>query len=149
MENFKKKLVKSQIYLIFGLLAACGALAYSSFYSQAEYPSEHMRDNIMGFRAGMATALIGILLFLIIRNIAAVRNEGLLKKLYISETDERKQFIIRQSGSAGMNIVMYGLAAGAVIAGSINITVFFTLLASCLFVSFVRVFFKVYYKLKY
>jgi len=149
MDEFKKKLTAQQILLLSGLLGVCSAALLTRFYEKATSATENIQAFIEGVQVGVVIGLLGFLLFFFVRNILAIRNPERLKKLYISEMDERKQFIQRQAGSVGMNIVMYGLTAGTVVAGNINNTVFFTLLGACVFVALVRGFLKIYYRKKY
>jgi len=148
MDDFKKKLTARQLLISVGLLVLFCAVILSRHYEKAA-SSDFVKGYIEGFQWGVLACLLVALLFYLIRNILALRNPEKLKKLYIAETDERKQFIQRQAGSIGMNIVMFGLAAGTVIAGNMNDTVFFTLMGACVFVALIRAFLKIYYKNKY
>jgi len=149
MDDFKKKLTARQLLIGAGLLVLFCAFMLSRHYVKAAPDSDYITGFIEGFQVGLLTALLAALLYYLVRNLLALRNPEKLKKLYIAETDERKQFIQRQAGSIGMNIVMFGLAAGAVIAGNMNDTVFFTLMGACVFVALIRAFLKIYYKNKY
>lgn len=149
MEEFKKKLQSRQLLLTSGLLFACCAIIFSNRFAQASAFKESTQDFIDGFQMGIVTAILGALVFFIVRNIYASRSPDRLRKRYIAETDERKLFIRQKSGSIGMDITLYGLAVGAAVAGNLNAMVFFTLLGACLFVSSVRGFLKLYYRIKY
>ena len=149
MENFTKKLQVRQYFLVIGTLGACSGVLLTRNFAKATTASDFIRGFVDGFQAGLVVALLGALIFNFIRNFMAIRNPERRKKLYISETDERKVFIMQKSGSKGMNIAMYGLAVGTAIAGNINDTVFFTLLGACLFIASIRGFFKIYYRNKY
>jgi len=149
LDDFKKKLMVRQLLIVVGFLGACCAFLFSRNYVKAVSGSENWQAFIEGFQVGIIIVLFGALLFFFIRNIFATRDPERLKKLYVYETDERRQFIQQQAGSIGMNIVMYGLTAGTVVAGNINNTVFLTLLGVCLFVSLVRGYLKLYYKNKF
>lgn len=149
MDEFKKKLQSQQLLLVSGLLGACSAVLLTRNYAKEVLTSVYLQGFIEGFQVGSIVALFGALIFFIIRNIIAIKNPERLKKLYISETDERKLLIKQKSGSVGMNIIMYGLAAGTAISGNINDIVFFSLLGACMFVTLVRVSLKLYYRNKY
>jgi Fe2+ transport system protein B len=118
------------------------------YTNETQFP-ENIRDFILGFQTGIFIFLVCMLVIFIIRNVAAIANAEKLKKLYISETDERTLFIKQKTGSIGMNIILYGLIFGAVISGSIDYTIFLTLLGTCLFVAIVRGFLKLYYRNKF
>ena len=149
MNEFRKKLTYQQIVLTAALLLACISLLMSRNYVKETLASEFQQGFVAGFQTGIVMSLLGILIIFIIRNIMAIRTPERLKKLYISETDERKLFIRQKSSSAGMNVIAYGLAVGTAVAGNINDTVFFTLLGTCLFVVSVRGFLKLYYRNKF
>ncbi|WP_040952490.1 hypothetical protein [Gorillibacterium massiliense] len=149
MEQFKKKLLSRQILLTSGLLCSCSAIMFSRYFVKEPSSSEHLQGFIEGFQVGIALGLLGFLIFFLVRNVMAMSNPERLKKLYISETDERKRFIMQKSGSVGMNIVMYGLAVRTAVSGNINDIVFFTLLGACLFVALIRGFLKFYYRTKF
>ena len=149
MDNFKKKLKNQQHILTTGLLFACVSLLSSRNFTDASLINEFQHGFIEGFQVGIVAALFGFLAFFFIRNLLAIRNPEKLKKLYVSETDERKLFIKQQSGSAGMNFIMYGLAIGTMVAGNFNGIAFYSLLGACLFVAIVRGFLKIYYKNKF
>ncbi len=149
MENFKKKLISRQLLLISGLLGACSAVMLTRNFAKEAAVSERIQGFIEGFQVGILMTLVITLIFFLVRNIMAMRDSERLKKLYISETDERKLFIMQKSGSIGMNIAMYGLAVGTAVSGNINDTVFLTLLGACLFLTLIRGFFKLYYRNKY
>lgn len=149
MDEFKKKMQARQLLLISGLLGACSAVLLSRNFEKASSVSEYWQGIAEGFQVGIVVALFGFLIFFFFRNILAMRNPDRLKKLYISETDERKLLIMQKSGSVGMNIVVYGLAVGTAVAGNINDTVFFTLMGASLFTASVRGFLKLYYRVKY
>jgi uncharacterized membrane protein len=121
----------------------------SRYYEKAPSSPESFQGFTEGFQVGIIVALFGFLLYFFIRNIIAMRNPDRMKKLYISETDERKLLIMQKSGSDGMNIVMYGLAVGSAVAGNFDDTVFFALLGACVFVALVRGLLKLYYQKKY
>jgi len=149
MDDFKRKLQNQQVALVSGLLFTCVLLVLSNCYDKKEVLPDFLQGFIAGFQVGIVAALLGFLLFFFFRNLVSLRSPDRLKKLYISETDERKVFIFQKSGSSGMNIITYGLAVGAAVSGNINDTVFFSLLGSCLFVVIVRGTLKIYYKNKF
>jgi uncharacterized membrane protein len=149
MEDFRKKMYIRQVLLICGLFGACCLVMLTRQYEKVLSVSEFLQGFVEGFQVGIIVALFGFMIFCFIRNVAAMKNPDRMKRLYISETDERKLMIIQKSGSDGMNIVMYGLAVGTAVAGNLNDTVFFTLLGACLFVILIRGFMKLYYYKKH
>ena len=145
MEQFQKKLMIQQAHLVLGLIGLIAVFVFTLMHESAPSPTGHF---IAGFQSGISFALALLFLLSIYRTFVAMKNPDKLKKLYISETDERVLLIRQKAGSAGMNIVMYGFIIAAFIAGNFNEIVFFTLLAACLFVGLVRGFFKLYYRTK-
>ena len=149
MEEFKKKLRNRQILLFVAMLVATGAFILSGYFKKEAATPGNLRDFIGGFQAGVAAGLLGVLVVFAVRYFMAIGNPERLKKLYISETDERILFIKQKTGDIGMNIITYGLIVGANVAGNLNSTVFITLMCAVLFVSLVRGFLKIYYRRKY
>jgi len=149
MDEFKKKLRNRQILIFVAMLGATGAFILSSCLEKESATPENLRDFIGGFQVGVAAGLLGVLIVFAARYFMAIGNPERLKKLYISETDERRLFIKQKTGDIGMNIITYGLIVGTIVAGNFNDTVFITLLCTCLFVSLIRGFLKLYYRRKY
>ena len=149
MEDFKKKMQRRLILLSGGWVFACAAVMVSRNFAREASVSEHMRDFMDGFQLGFFIGLVSVLIFMFVRNVKAIRNPDRLKKLYISETDERNLLILQKSGSSGMNFAMYGLAVAAAVAGNFSYIVFLTLLGAALFVTLIRLIFKLYYRIKY
>ena len=149
MEEFKKKLQKRVILYSCALCFAGAAVLLTRNFKKELFEPEHIRDFMDGFQLGFFIGLFSVLMVFLIKTIIAIRKPEKLKKLYISETDERNLLILQKSGSSGMNIAMYGLAVAAAIAGNFNYTVFFTLLSAAVFVTLIRLIFKLYYHKKY
>lgn len=147
MEQFRqtiKKRIKLQIWVLCVFLGASVALLVLRPLER----DGQINSFVHGFHFGIGISLIGISVFAIIQYVLALRKEDKLKKIYIEENDERSLLIYQKSGSIGINITMFGLAAGSVIAGYFNVIVFFTLIAACLFTAVVRLVLKVYYNKK-
>ncbi len=145
MEEYKKKIKNRQILLNTALLGTCSSLLLTRNFGNGTRTS----DFIAGFQTGIAIGLLVLLIAFIVKYSVALKKEEQLKKLYISETDERKLLIHQKSGSIGMNITMFGLATATAIAGNFDDIVFFTLLGACLFVCLIRGVLKIYYFKKY
>ena len=149
MEGFEKKLY-NRIFLVFaGIIGATEAIYYSNRFTKEVSVSEDLRGFIIGFQIGIGTCLLVAMVYAMIKYFSAIRNPDKLKKIYISETDERRLFIKQKTGGIGMNIVTYGLVVGTVAAGNINDSAFLTLLCASLFVVLVRGVLKLYYRNKY
>ena len=148
MEGFKKKLLRQQVVLVAGLFIACVAVTFGWFAGELQAP-DNLREFILGFQTSLFALLACTMVFFAIRNSASLAKPEDLKKLYISETDERTLFIRQKAGSTGMNIITYGLIVATVVAGSVNYTVFLSLLGACFFVAIIRGSLKLYYRNKF
>jgi hypothetical protein len=149
MEEFKRKMKWRQITLGLASTVALSAIFLTSRLIEAPVRGDSIDGFIDGFQTGFTLAFFFIVMFFMLRNLTALKDPDKMKKLYISETDERKLFILQKSGSDGMNVIIYGLSVGTAVAGNFNDTVFFTLLAALFFVISVRGFLKLYYRVKY
>jgi len=109
-------------------------------------------SNALNFYKGVQTGVCIGFLFVLVRNIVkysrALRSEEKLKRLYISQTDERKQLIWQKAGSGAVVVFINILAISAIIAGSFNFTVFFTLLGVFALAAFIYAVFLLYYNKK-
>ncbi|MCL2603000.1 MAG: hypothetical protein FWD90_00805 [Defluviitaleaceae bacterium] len=149
MDEFKKKMKWRQIMLGLASVTALSAIFLTSRLIESPVRTDNIDSFIDGFQVGFTLMFFLIVMFFMQRNLAALKNPDKMKKLFISETDERKLFILQKSGSDGMNVIIYGLSVGTAVAGNINDTVFFTLLVALFFVISVRGFLKLYYRVKY
>jgi len=110
--------------------------------------TEHKGDFFRGYQGGLAGGLSAVAISYIVKYAKAEKNDELLKKLYIAETDERTLLIHQKSGSLGMFLVIWILLVASIIAGYYNFTVFVTLLVAALLVGVVRIALKIYYNSK-
>ena len=147
MEEFRKRLRKRQLILAAGLMIACSAVSLTG-HNDPVMP-DFLKGFIEGFQVGLLAALFGVTVFYLIRYLRAIRDPEKLKKLYVSETDERKLFIQQKAGSVGFTIVLFGLVLATIVAGNYNVTVFFTLLGATVFVEMVGGLLKLYYHSKF
>lgn len=109
----------------------------------------HWQSQWRGFISGASLGILALLLFGLIRNLLALRDENKLKKLYIKESDERQAQICTLAMSAAMRAsLILGLVA-VVVAGYFSVTVSLTLLASLFAVSLATIGFKLYFMRKY
>jgi len=146
MEQFKRTLQRQQYLFAAGMLAACAAVLLSRRLGIEATVPEHVRDFIDGFQVGIVAAVFGRLFCLIVRNSMALRSPERLQKLHISVTDERLLFIRQKTDSAGMTIVIYGLALATLVAGNVNETAFFALMSATIFAVLARGIAKAYYR---
>ena len=146
MDQFIGKLRRQQYAFTAGILMACIAVIASRTFAVNATATEFTRGFIDGFETGIFAALLGRLLFLMLRNRKALRDPERLQALHTAETDERLLFIRQKTNAAGMTIVVYGLTLASLIAGNINTTVFFALMGATVFAVLARGFAKLYYR---
>ena len=156
MENFREKLriqnlilaIGSFVLAVFCLLFAAGEAGILPFLSPAAGDS-HWQSMWRGFVCGASFAILAFLIFGLVRNIRALRNEKFLKKLYIKEHDERSiQVWTSARAAAFQTFLLLGLVA-IVTAGYFSVTVSLTILGCVWFASIIGLLFKVYYSKKY
>jgi len=160
LDAFRKK-VRTRNYIGIVLLLIGAALIAMNFIMKEHVTSGGeaagffsdsgfvFSDFGLGFNFGIVCGFMITAIFYIYRNVKALKDDEKLKKLYIAETDERNLLILQKSGSVGLNVITIGLLIGASVSIYFNEMVFFTLLGACLFVSLVRLVFKLYYHKKY
>ena len=151
MENYKKTLKKRmRIYGgLCGLVPAC-LLAVNRLSGNALSPlNDHDLGFVHGLATGFALLVIALTVFTIVRVNMALRDEALLKKMYISETDERRVFIQNKVGSTGIRIAVFLLMFSSIIACYFNIVVTYSLVGAALGLALIMMGFKLYYRNKY
>ncbi len=142
MEDFRKKLkrrsnlIRSFMSLILLLIVALN------------YFVPHNEGFQIGFTLGLALAAEILAAMYLAKCERAIKNEDVMKALYIEENDERSIYIKSQIGGLGLNVVIVSLIIATVVTGFFNEIVFFSLLATLLFSSLVKFSLKLYYKKK-
>ena len=139
MQNYKEKLKLANIFLTMGcaVLAVFAILAMSSElgWFQILKPitgDGHWHSSWFGFVTGASCGVFALMLFGLIRNLRALKDEKKLKKLYVKEHDERTIQIQTLARNTAMQILLPGGLVAVVIAGYFSITVSLTILA-CIF----------------
>ena len=114
------------ILALFSFLAAMGEAGIIPFFNPTG-GDHHWQSMWRGFISGAALGIIGFMVVCLIRNIRALKEEKLLKKLYIKEHDERTIQIWTAARASSMRtFIILGLVAG-LIAGYFNMVVCITL----------------------
>lgn len=148
MDAFRKKL-KARITIGAGIILICVPLLLLNL----PLGENRGATDLILFAHGVSFGFICLLIFIAVLHIckysAARKNDEKLKKLYIAETDERTLLIMQKSGSVGMTASIIGLAVSASVSAYFNITVFFTLLGACMFVSLIKGILKLYFRGKF
>lgn len=156
MENFREKLKIQNILsgicicvlAAFFLLSVAGEAGLIPLFAPAVTDSR-WQSMWRGFISGATFGILAMMLFGLIRNLRALRDEKAFKKLYIKENDERAIQVWTSARAAGCQaFLILGLAA-IVVAGYFNVTVSLTILACVLSASLISLFFKIYYSRKF
>ena len=152
MEQYREKLkIQSLVMGICCLvLAAFAVLAIGSelgWFSVLKPVTgdDHWHSTWYGYCTGASCGLAAVMLFGVIRNIRAMRDEKKLKKPYVKEHDERNiQIQILARNTAMQILLLVGLAA-TVITGYFSTTVSTTILICILVSSSTSLFLVGYY----
>ena len=135
------------ILAIFSFLAAMGEAGIIPFFTSKGGDS-HWQSMWQGFISGGTLGIIIVMVFFLVRNIRALNDEKLLKKLYIKENDERQIQIWKDARARAMQTFMIlGLVAG-LIAGYFSMVVCITIIACTALQAFTGLFFALYYNYK-
>lgn len=143
MEKFRAKIQKR--VLLLSLSALVTGLVFILLQSGLILEAPLVPEFISGFNLGVFLGFEMILVFFTVRYFISLRNESMLKKLYIEENDERRKVIMEKTGAVGMIIFIILSAIGTVIAGFYDLTVFYTLMGTTVVSSLVRGVCKFYY----
>ena len=155
METYREKL-KAQNVIIFvcmtilmafsalNIAAECGIVPFGPSVGDS-----HWQARWRGFCTGASFGILALLIYGLIANLRALKNDRQLKKLFIKEHDERTQKICTAARSSGAQVfLIFGLIA-IIIAGYFSVTVSITIMACVLCLSLICVFLKLYYGRKY
>lgn len=156
MENFKEKLKIQNIsyavcgailalFLIFLIIGKAGLIP-----NLVPTAIDDRWTNVWnGFATGASATMLGFMIFGLIRNKKALKDEKALKKLYVKENDERTIQVWTSARAAAFQaFLLLGIVA-AIIAGYFNMTVFITIVACLFCASMVVVGFSFYYENKF
>jgi len=141
MEQYKENLklqnillvIGSLIMALFSLLAIGSELGWFSLIRPTAGDS-HWHSAWNGFITGAGCGLLAFMVFCLIRNCRAMKDEKLLKKLHIKTHDERTVQIVTMARSTAMQILIWAGLVGTVIAGYFSVPVSLTILC-CTFAS--------------
>lgn len=155
MEQYKEKVRGSIIIygvavMILGVFSLLGIISEAGIVSLTPVvDNSHWQSMWHGIVFGASCALCLLMVAFLVRYTRALKDDKLMKKLYIEEHDERQIQIWTAARATSMQIfLILGLVAG-VVAGYFNMTVSITLLA-CVFVhSLIGGACKLYYNTKF
>ena len=155
MEQYKEKLKIQNLIMgicclvlaLFAILAIGSELGWF-FVLKPVAGDGHWHSTWYGYCTGASFGLAAVMLFGLIRNIRAMKDEKKLKKLYVQQHDERAlQILILARNTAMQILLLVGLAA-SVIAGYFSVTVSTTILVCTLASSSTSLFLVGYYNKK-
>lgn len=156
MEEYRIKLKLQNLFI--GI--ACMILAVFSFlmalsesgvitWIPAVQGDSHVQSMWRGFLCGASFGLLGVMVFGLIRNIRALRDDAILKKHYIQDTDERQIKIWTAARATSMQIFVLGGMVAGIIAAYFSMTVGITIIACVTIHSFIGLFCKLYFDIKF
>lgn len=141
MEQYKEKLKLENMLLAIGipLMAAFAIIAIGSemgWFSVIRplAGDSHWHSGWYGYVTGASCSLLALMLFYLIRNLQAMKDEKKLKKLFIKTHDERTAQIVILARNTAMQLILWLGLISSVIAGYFSVTVSTTIL-TCTFVS--------------
>lgn len=155
MKNFREKLkidnivsgIGCAVLLVFGFLSVAGETGLIPAFTPAAGDS-HWQSQWRGFILGASTGILALMLFGLIRNLRAMKDEEKLRKLYIKCHDERTIQVQTSAQAAGLRTALILGIVAVVVAGYFSVTVSMTILSCVLFTSLITVGFKLYYHKK-
>lgn len=155
MEHYKEKLklqnrilivciVILTVCILVSIAAECGLISLTPTAGDS-----HWQSRWRGFICGAAIGILGLMVFGLIQNLHALKDEKKRKQLYIKENDERTQKIWTEARNSGMvTFLLLGLVA-AIVAGYFSIPICLTILGCICFCSAICLGFVAYYSKKY
>ena len=116
MEEYRNKLKIQNVFfsVCSAVLIAVQILAYSGVIDPVN-SGKSWADFWNGFIAGVALGVTAIMIFGLIKNLIALKNNKQLKKLYVKENDERKKEICTKGKSAGATAYLCCMIAAAIL----------------------------------
>ena len=155
METYKKKLNLQNLFLTVCILILATLALWSVLSAEGiipfrpSVPDRHWQDMWLGFCSGASFALMLLMVYALVRNLAALQDETRLKKLYVKEKDERTNQIYTAARAAGCQcFLLLGIVA-IIVAGYFSAVVSLTILGCVLSLSVVCFLFKLYYANKF
>lgn len=155
MEKFRDKVKLDNLTIafscfilaIFCFLSAMGEAGLIPFFTPTG-ADHHWQSTWRGFISGATLGIIGVMVFFLVRNIRALSDDKLLKKLYVKEHDERTIQIWTAARARAMQTFMIlGLVCG-IIAGYYSMVVCITIVACTFLQAMTGLFFALYYSYK-
>ena len=105
-----------------------------------------LNDSALGFINGLTLGIEIICVFWVFKIRKALKDDKMLRRLYIDEHDERKNFIKLKSGSNLMGKIALGIFVISILASYFNMVVFYTLAITGIFLVLVSLLLKLYWR---
>lgn len=105
-----------------------------------------LNDSALGFINGLTLGIEIICVFWVFKIRKALKDDKMLRRLYIDEHDERKNFIKLKSGSNLIGKTALGIFVASILASYFNIVVFYTLVITGIFLVLVSLLLKLYWR---
>ena len=105
-----------------------------------------LNDSALGFINGLTLGIEIICVFWVFKIRKALKDDKMLRRLYIAEHDERKNFIKLKSGSNLIGKIALGIFVISILASYFNMVVFYTLVITGSFLILVSLLLKLYWR---
>lgn len=147
--KIKKRLVRSSIMFVLGLLLL-GGLLYLQLTEPSLQTLEHSVSDfwngfMAGAPAGLFCGLLAVMASYLVRYARALKQEDKLKKLYVQEHDERDAFIGMRTMGTSLKVILMLLIAGCMVASFFDFVVTATLFAVIFVAAIVLVISRIYF----
>ena len=147
MKEFRV-VVSRRLKLLIGVMALFALVVVAmGFYTYEEQGS--VADFVLGLQTGIFVGTLAVLFLKMKKLRAALRNETVLKTLFIEEKDERRLLIEQKANTLSLRVIMYITALAAVVSGFFHVTISLTLFAVLALVALVMTITKLYYNRQY
>ena len=155
MENYREKLkinnaIAAVCCLILAFVSALGFAAEAGLVELTPAVEDsHWQSMWRGLMSGAAMGVLMLMLIGLIRGLRAMKDEKLLKKLYVQEHDERSIQIWTSARASAMQAFSLIGCVAFIVAGYFNATISLTIMACIAVNAFMGLGFKVYYSKKF
>ncbi|MDO5028763.1 MAG: hypothetical protein Q4E36_05805 [Bacillota bacterium] len=142
LENYKKDIQSKISFMVIVVILALLAVLFSTLYLKNQFPAKaDVTDYVIGFFVGievMSLVYMGVL-------IRALKDENLLKKMYLKETDEREILIRMKSGASIVPIFSILMLIATLIVVYFSFEAFITLVVVAILQLIVSLALKIYW----
>lgn len=155
MENYREKLKLSNIIMAIAciILAAVSVLSLAAEQRWLPMPEpagdEPMQAYWRHYISGATLGILLVMLFSLVRNIRALKDERFFKKVYVKDHDERANQIHLYAKAAGMQAFLILGVAAAVTAAYFSPIVGFTIMGCVVSAAVICLILKLYYSRKF